>query len=215
MNIIGKIRIHAPSMVTSNRSEVHSPSALMKAVKRVSNSLQKFTGIFGQKSHSLQPAYKPQIAAIKQETAGTMNNTLKVQSDPASKPHNRRLTPRPTQAPPPPPRASSSSIVSSEVKSKPSKPEPPPSLSLNSNRAVSSVSVAAPLKPVRAAPSIPEKANVSQQQPEISTQNGGEPVKGKITKNDIFQQLKMLSPEGLARVKNGLAVALNERKNNQ
>ncbi|EPZ8123455.1 hypothetical protein ACXV6R_001257 [Yersinia enterocolitica] len=207
MNIIGKIRIHAPSMVTSNRSEVHSPSALMKAVKRVSNSLQKFTGIFGQKSHSLQPAYKPQIAAIKQETAGTMNNTLEVQSDKA----NQRSKNAPP--PPPPPRASRSSIVSSEVKSKPSKPEPPPPL--NSNRAVSSVSVVPRLTPFRPAPSIPEKANVSQQQPENSTQNGSEPVKGKITKNDIYQQLIMLSPEGLARIKNGLAVALNEPKNNQ
>ncbi|HDL7750017.1 TPA: hypothetical protein PXP51_002392 [Yersinia enterocolitica] len=183
MKLIGKT--HTPSMATSNRSEVHrtGTSPFMKALKGISNSLQKLAGAFGQKSHSLQPADKFKITDIKQEMEKRMDDILKVQSDQASKPHNRRLTPRPTQAPPPPPRASSSTIMPSEVASKPPRPAPPPSL--NSNRAASSVSVAPRLTPFRPAPSIPEKANVSQQQPEISTQNGGEPVNANASINDI------------------------------
>lgn len=177
MKLIGKT--HTPSMATSNRSEVHrtGTSPFMKALKGISNSLQKLAEVFGQKSHSLQPINKIEIDAVRSQN--TPNSTSK------------KVIPRPKVPPPAPPsRVPDSTIVSSKVESKPPRPEPPPSL--NSNRAASSVTVAPPLKPVRPAPPPPEKTNVSQQQPEISTQNGSEPVKPDASINEIKMSQKQM-----------------------
>ncbi len=194
MKLIGKT--HTPSMATSNRSEVHrtGTSPFMKALKGISNSLQKLAEVFGQKSHSLQPINKIEIDAVRSQNTpnSTSKKVIPRPKVPPPAPPSRvpdstivssKVESKPPRPEPPPPRVSDSTIASSKVESKPSKPEPPPSL--NSNRAASSVTVAPPLKPVRPAPPPPEKTNVSQQQPEISTQNGSEPVKPDASINEI------------------------------
>lgn len=198
MKLIGKT--HTPSMATSNRSEVHrtSTSPFMKALKGISNSLQKLAGAFGQKSHSLQPINKIEINAVRSQN--TPNSTSK------------KVIPRPKVPPPaPPPRASGSTIMPSEVASKPPRPAPPPSL--NSNRAASSVSVAAPLKPVRAAPPppAPDKTNVSQPRSETSVQKESGSTSLLVQNKKLIQQISRISPE----VAINLLFALKGRQDNQ
>lgn len=164
-------------ITTSNHSDVQKrgTSAFSNALSKISNTVQKWVGTFGLKGHSLQPADKIKIAAIKQEMAETMDNILKGKSDQASKPHNQPRIQRPKEAPPAPPIAAPNQL----------------------------------LKPVRLAPPVPDRANVSKQGPEISAQKESEPVERIITKEDIYKLLISKIPKNTSeKAIQGVGIAL-------
>ena len=178
--------ISTPSIATSNRAEVHrtSTNPIMRALKGLSNTFQKWVGSSGQKGHSSQPADKQSIN--KMEIIGV---GVRTQNAP-----NKTEIKRPNVSPPPPPTRNSSSATSvssltvakkTQVTRPTSPPPPPPIQNPSSATSASSLTVAkktqvtrpsSPPPPPPPAPPVLDKTNTSQQGPEISAKKESKPV---------------------------------------
>lgn len=173
-------------IAASNHSDVQKrgTSAFSKVLSRIFNTVQECMRTFGQKGHSLQPADKIEIKAVQSQNIQVKTEIKRPKEAPPAPPHSPTVANKPARPEPPAPLAprNSSSTASAfpptvakkTQVTRPTSPPPPPPITTPNQ----------PLMSVRTAPPVPDRANVSQQGPEISVQNGSESVKPDVSIND-------------------------------